>query len=67
MLSGNYKESYLKMIEQFGEWEKQPRQLRFCLPEICVFANGHPIYWVSKAKDNQSTKVIRNKLKMNMF
>lgn len=61
------KEAYLGMIDQFIVWQRFPRKIRFCLPEICVFLDSNPEYLVAKNKDIAPIKIIRKKSKVNMF
>lgn len=49
------------------DWEKSPRNIRFCLPEICVYENLAPLYLFTKRNENAPIKCIRDKTKLHMF
>lgn len=60
-------EAYISIIYELEVWEKYSRNIRYCLPDICLYQETHPIAFITKRTPHAKLKILRDQTKMHVF
>lgn len=55
------------MIEEICDKWKYKRQIRFCLPEVCLFREARPWALVEKKKEGGAITISKSKSRLHFF
>lgn len=67
MTKGKRIEYFSRFLNDYFFIDKQPRKIKFVVPELCFFEKGVPVALISKRREIAQLRIIKNKEKLNAF